>query len=93
MNEDISNENKEKLNIYLNKEKFAYFVRFDNGEIEHNSNYDATVEIKEQISEETRILYVALTRTIRNCIWFKDLDSNANVSWTDEMERNVDYVS
>ena len=93
MNEDISNENKEKLNIYLSKDKFAYFVRFDNGEIEHNSNYDATVEIKEQISEETRILYVALTRTIRNCIWFKDLDSNANVSWTDEMERNVDYVS
>ena len=33
-----------------------------------------------------RLLYVALTRTIRNLIWLKDLDDENEMSWGRFME-------
>ena len=59
---------------------------FENKIKERNSNYNEGIEINEQISEEARILYVALTRTIRNCVWIKNVDSDATESWSSLLE-------
>lgn len=64
----------------------AYTVQFENKVRERNSNYDEIIEKDEQIAEETRILYVALTRAIRNCIWIMNLDRSVPISWGTLME-------
>ena len=51
-----------------------------------NSNYNSQEEIGQRVCEEARILYVALTRAIRNCIWMKDVDKKANMSWSKFLE-------
>lgn len=43
-----------------------------------NSFYESKTEIKEMMMEETRILYVAMTRAIDNFIWFINLDAKGN---------------
>lgn len=84
--DDISDIQRVKLDANYSGSKLAYTVLFENKVREHNSNYDDSFEIKEQISEESRILYVALTRAIRNCVWIKNIDSNPIVSWGSLME-------
>ena len=54
---------------------------FENGIREKNNNYSDEKEIIEQIAEESRILYVALTRAIRKCIWINNLDATSQISW------------
>ena len=46
----------------------------------YNNHYPAKTELLETMREETRILYVAMTRAINNFIWFDNVDSNGN-SW------------
>lgn len=75
-----------KLDASYSESKLAYRVLFENQLREQNSNYDPRNEVDEQIAEETRVLYVALTRAIRNCIWMKDLDSCAAISWGSLLE-------
>lgn len=84
--DDISDIQRVKLDANYSGSKLAYTVLFENKAREHNSNYDESFEINEQISEESRILYVALTRAIRNCVWIKNIDSNSVVSWGSLME-------
>ena len=48
---------------------------------ERNSNYNEEMEKIEQIAEESRILYVALTRAIRNCVWILNEDKDVPISW------------
>lgn len=79
--EDISDIRKVKLEASYSRSKLAYSVQFDNKIRQSNSNYDESTEIDEQIAEESRILYVALTRAIRNCVWIHNIDRNPNVSW------------
>ena len=79
--EDISDIRKAKLEANYTENKLSYTILFENKVRERNTNYNETLEINEQISEESRILYVALTRAIRNCIWIKNIDSNSNISW------------
>ena len=78
-----------KLDASYSESKLAYRVLFENQLREQNSNYDPRNEVDEQIAEETRVLYVALTRAIRNCIWMKDLDSCAAISWRDKMSIKI----
>ena len=85
-NEDISDIKRVKLDASFSDSKLAYLVRFENGMKEKNTNYSEALEIDEQIAEESRILYVALTRAIRNCVWFNDLKSNASISWATMLE-------
>ena len=61
-------------------------VQFENKVRERNSNYDEKIEKDEQIAEESRILYVALTRAIRNCVWIMNLDGTVPISWRTLME-------
>lgn len=84
--EDIGDAKKAKLDANFSEKKLSYTVLFENDIKERNSNYNERTEINEQISEEARILYVALTRTIRNCVWIKNVDSNAVVSWGSILE-------
>lgn len=49
-----------------------------NGNQYSNSFYESKTEIKEMMMEETRILYVAMTRAIDNFIWFINLDAKGN---------------
>ena len=44
------------------------------------------MEKEEQIAEEARILYVALTRAIRNCVWIMNIDKNVPISWGTMLE-------
>lgn len=84
--EDISDTKKVKLEASYNDSKLAYTVLFDNSIRECNSNYNDDTEVDEQIAEEARILYVALTRTIRNCIWINNIDSTPSISWATLLE-------
>lgn len=79
--EDISDIRKVKLDANYSKAKFSYTVLFENKLRERNSNYNEDMEKTEQISEESRILYVALTRAIRNCVWILNIDKNVPISW------------
>lgn len=84
--EDISDIRKVKLEANYSKSKFSYTVLFENKVRERNSNYSEDTEKIEQIAEESRILYVALTRAIRNCVWIMNIDKNVPISWGTLME-------
>ena len=84
--EDIGDLKKVKLDANYSDSKLSYMVLFDNKIREHNSNYSEDTEKDEQIAEEARILYVALTRAIRNCVWLLDVDKNAPISWATLLE-------
>lgn len=75
-----------KLDANYSESKLAYTVVFDNKLRQSNSHYREKTEVDEQVSEESRILYVALTRAIRNCIWFNDQDRNPAISWGMQLE-------
>lgn len=84
--EDISDIKKVKLEANYNDNSLSYTVLFENGIRERNSNYSEDKEVDEQIAEEARILYVALTRSIRNCIWINNIDSTPQISWGSLLE-------
>ena len=84
--EDISDIRKVKLEANYSKSKLSYTVMFENKVRERNSNYNEDMERTEQIAEESRILYVALTRAIRNCIWIHNIDKTVPISWGTLME-------
>ena len=87
--EDISDTKKVKLEASFNDDKLAYTVLFENDIREHNSNFDDNKEVDEQVAEEARILYVAFTRTIRNCIWIQ----KENVErWAENEQYNIDHI-
>lgn len=79
--DDIGDIRRVKLDANYTQNKLSYTILFENKVKERNTNYNEILEVNEQISEESRILYVALTRAIRNCIWIKNLDSDSNISW------------
>lgn len=87
--DDITDLRKVKIDANYVDNKLSYTVLFENKENkirQRNSNYDENMEEDEQVAEESRILYVALTRAIRNCVWIHNLDSNPEVSWGSLME-------
>lgn len=84
--EDISDIRKVKLEANYSKSKLSYTVLFENKIRERNSNYSEDTEKMEQIAEESRILYVALTRAIRNCVWIMNIDKTVPISWGTLME-------
>ena len=79
--EDISRPDRVRTDASYIDNKLSYIVTFDGDSIEYNSNFTMSVEMNEQVQEEARILYVAMTRAIRSCVWMKNLDSHPKVSW------------
>ena len=78
--------NKSPLDVIYSNHKLAYGMRIDGPIRYYNSNYDIKEEKSQSIQEESRVLYVALTRAIRNIVWMKDSDSNSPISWQKMME-------
>lgn len=87
MGMDIASMKKADLDVYVENEKLAYGIRIgDEPNKKYNSNYDISQEQNERINEESRVLYVALTRAIRNVVWMKDVKSKSKISWQNLME-------
>lgn len=85
MGEDISNISVKGLSVNVLGGKIYY--SFSQGkQADYSEGYDIEAEMYEKECEETRILYVALTRAIRNIVWFEDLDSEAQTSWGNFLE-------
>ena len=82
----IANLKKANTDVNYSGSKLAYSIKVDENKKDCNSNYDSQEEIGQRICEEARILYVALTRAIRNCIWMKDTDKKSNMSWSRFLE-------
>lgn len=82
----IDNLKKANTDVNYSSSKLAYSIKVDENKKDCNSNYDSQEEIDQRICEEARILYVALTRAIRNCIWMKDTDKKSNMSWSKFLE-------
>ena len=82
----IDNLKKANTDVNYSNSKLAYSIKVDKNKKDCNSNYNSQEEIGQRVCEEARILYVALTRAIRNCIWMKDVDKKANMSWSKFLE-------
>lgn len=84
--EDISDLNIGGLNVNVVDGKVSYSLSTKGRGTDYSSDFDLDMEIKEKVREESRVLYVALTRAIRNFVWFKDLDTYKDESWGNYME-------
>ena len=82
----IDNVKNTNTDVNYSNSRLAYLIKVDEHKKDCNSYYDAQEEIGQRICEEARILYVALTRAIRNCIWLKDMDKKSNVCWSRFLE-------
>lgn len=80
-NEDISNINIGGLNVNVEGGKISYGLSYDKNSSDYSSGFDQRTEVREKISEESRILYVALTRAIRNVVWLRNVDTDVENSW------------
>lgn len=80
-NEDISNIDVGGLNVNVVDGKVSYGFSYDKKTSDYSGGFDQKTEIREKISEESRILYVALTRAIRNVVWLRDVDTDLENSW------------
>lgn len=87
MGMDIASMKKADLDVYIENNKLAYGIRIgDEPNKKYNSNYDISQEQNERVNEESRVLYVALTRAIRNVVWMRDIKSRSKISWQNLME-------
>lgn len=84
--EDISDLNRGRLSVNVVDGKVFYGISMEDGGIDYSDGYDLETEKKEKVREESRILYVAMTRAIRNLVWFKNLDTSKEESWGKYME-------
>ena len=86
--DDISKNDSKGVYANVIDDKLVYSLSLDGRTVSHSDYYDKEDEIREMKKEESRILYVALTRAIRNCVWIKNLDSSANLCWAELLEVN-----
>ncbi|MBE5958728.1 MAG: DNA helicase UvrD [Lachnospiraceae bacterium] len=84
--EDISDIKVGGMNVNICDDKVSYSINFKGGNSGYSGGFDEATEEDEKIKEETRVLYVALTRAIRNIVWMKDLDTSEDISWGNYME-------
>lgn len=85
-NEDVSDINIGGLNVSIIDGQVSYSFSVTGKGSDFSGGFDDKCEEKEKTCEETRVLYVALTRAIRNLVWFKDLDTSVEKSWGNFME-------
>ena len=82
----IDNLKKANTDVSYADSKLSYSIKVSENKKDTNSNYDSQEEISQRICEEARILYVAMTRAIRSCIWMKDVDKHTSMSWSRFLE-------
>ncbi len=81
--DDISNTYHSGIGVNVVDGKLIYSYGSGNGNMDYSEGYQVDAESIESEREEARILYVAMTRAIRNFVWFKDLDGKAQECWGD----------
>lgn len=84
---------KTQLHISATKHQDRYRIGYsmsvgDSGETIQNDFYDETMEKSEKAREEARILYVAMTRSIRSFSWI-EIQGKQNLSWQNLIETEV----
>lgn len=84
---------KTQLHISVTKPQNRYRIGYsmsvdDSGETVQNDLYDENTEQFEKAREETRILYVAMTRAIRSFSWV-EIQGKQNLSWQNLIETEV----
>ncbi|MDD4510043.1 MAG: UvrD-helicase domain-containing protein [Oscillospiraceae bacterium] len=84
---------KSQLHISTTKYKDRYRIGYsmsvgDFGESVQNHFYDEIIEKSEKAREEARILYVAMTRSIRSFSWV-EMEGKQNLSWQNLIETEV----
>ena len=79
--DDISSTYHSGISVNVVDGKLVYSYGFGGGAMDYSSSFQVESETLEQEREEARILYVALTRAIRNVVWIKDLDGVATECW------------
>ena len=84
--DDISNINHSGIGVNVVDGKLIYSFGSGNGNMDYSEGYQIDSESLESMREEARILYVAMTRAIRNFVWLKDLDGKAHDCWGDLLE-------
>ena len=84
--QDAENLKEGNCDVNYSSGKLSYSIKVGENRKDNNSNYNAQEEAGERLCEEARIVYVALTRAIRNCIWMKDVDRRATKSWSSFLE-------
>jgi len=82
----IDNLKKANTDVNYANSKLSYSIKVSENKKDCNSNYNSQEEISQRICEEARILYVAMTRAIRSCIWMKDVDRQPSMSWSRFLE-------
>lgn len=84
---------KTQLHISTTKHQDRYRIGYsmsvgDSGETIQNDLYDEIIEMSEKAREETRVLYVAMTRSIRSFSWI-EIQGKQNLSWQNLIETEV----
>ena len=79
--DDISKIDVNGISVNVVNGKIYYSLSDKNQGTTYCDGFNVDAEIHEKKSEESRILYVALTRAIRNLVIFKDIDSNVQMCW------------
>ena len=84
---------KTQLHISTIKHQDRYRIGYsmsvgDSGETVQNDFYDEIVEKSEKAREEARVLYVAMTRSIRSFSWV-EIQGKQNLSWQNLIETEV----
>lgn len=74
---------------YQDRYRIGYCMRVgDSDETIQNNFYDEMIEKAEKAREEARILYVAMTRSIRSFSWI-EIQGKQNLSWQNLIEKEV----
>ena len=74
---------------YENRHRIGYSMSVGNsGETVQNEFYDEVIEKSEKAREEARVLYVAMTRSIRSFSWV-EIAGKQNLSWQNLIETEV----
>lgn len=84
---------KTQLHISTTKHQDRYRIGYsmsvgDSGETVQNDFYDEIIEKSEKAREEARVLYVAMTRSIRSFSWI-EIQGKQNLSWQNLIETEV----
>ena len=81
---------KAKLHVSTEKNEgqyqIGYFIDEDGLSAFQNNYYSETIEKEERSREETRILYVAMTRAVRSFSWI-EVGNKRNLSWQSLIEK------
>lgn len=72
---------KRDLEVSVSEGRIGYRMKNYDDSLIQNSYFNPQVELEERLHEETRILYVAMTRAIRSFIWLDTESKARSLSW------------